>query len=454
MSTDLQSFSAAAWLVPALNELGQCEGPGNTANPRIVGYYARAGHAEVRHDETAWCAAFVGAMLETAGYACSRSLLARSYLNWGFALTVGRPGAVAVFRRGTDAAAGHVAFWLGETGGRVQVLGGNQGDAVSITTMLKTDLLGLRWPSGAAPPADAQPGPAPGGFDAALAHVVAMEGGWSDDPLDPGGPTNFGVTLQTFAAHRRIDVTAQTIAGLKADLRAISQLEVRDIYRTRYWQPCRAEALPRPLALMHFDAAVNHGVSGAARLMQQALGVTADSAIGPVTLAAVATQPLAAVLQRYATQRRARYRSLGHFWRFGRGWLARVDATLAAALRQNTSPPPHSTEDKSLPSTTLGARPMIDIATSPSTPDTATPAKWWGHSVTIWGTLITALTTVLPLLGPALGLDIKPEFVRQLGDNLVVLVQAITGLIGTILALYGRSVAVTRLERRSVTLQL
>jgi lysozyme family protein len=196
---------------------------------------------------------------------------------------------------------------------------------------------------------------------------------------------------------------------------------------------------------MHFDAAVNHGVGGAAHLLQQALEVEADGDIGPQTFAAAAAQPISRTLERYAVQRRAHYRSLSHFWRFGRGWLARVDATVAAAQKLSfATPTPSPKLQQGVPT----------MSTNPTAPTLPVPAKWWGHSMTIWGTLITALTTVLPLLGPALGLDIKPELVRQLGDNLVVAAQAVTGLVGTIMALYGRVAATTQLERRNVTLHI
>jgi uncharacterized protein (TIGR02594 family) len=441
MPTDPQSLAAAPWLAAARAELGQREQAGDADNPRIVAYYREVGHSEIRHDETAWCAAFVGAMLERAGWRSTRSLMARSYLSWGMPLASGRPGAVAVFRRGIDESAGHVAFWLGEAGGRIQVIGGNQGDAVSITTMPRADLLGLRWPA-----AQAQAAPSGGDtFDACLAHVLAMEGGWTDDPVDPGGPTNFGITLATYAAYTHADVTAQTFPGLKADLRAITPEMVRALYNERYWQPSKARQLPPPLGLMHFDAAVNHGVGGAARLLQRALDVPVDGDIGPETLAAAVRQPITVSLERYAGQRRTRYRSLGHFWRFGRGWLARVDATLNAATELATHSP--TTGVPVMPDTTKTNLP------GPA-PTNAQPTKWWGYSITVWGTLITALTTVLPLLGPALGLDIKPELVRQLGDNLVTVTQAVTGLAGTLMALYGRAIAVTQLERRNVTLQI
>jgi lysozyme family protein len=334
------------------------------------------------------------------------------------------------------------------------VLGGNQGDAVSVTTMAKADLLGLRWPL--TPPKAPKETSTDTSFDRALRHVLAMEGGWTDDPHDPGGPTNFGITLVTYAAHKDIKLSVDTVANLKADLRTISSSMVRTIYRDRYWRPCLAQLLPAPLALMHFDAAVNHGVGGAARLLQRALSVDVDGDIGPLTLAAAHQQTTNDVLVRYAAERRARYRSLSHFWRFGRGWLARVDATLAASQAVALEPFAGLTSTPTAPGVQPMPTPVIVTETTkrPQTnqPSPSQPTKWWAHSVTVWGTLITALATVLPLLGPALGIDIKPELVRQLGDNLTVTAQAVAGLAGTIMALYGRSVATTRLERRDVTI--
>jgi uncharacterized protein (TIGR02594 family) len=445
MPTEHQSPAepAAPWLDAAQTELGQRERTGDTDNPRIMRFYQEVGHPDVLHDETAWCAAFVGAMLERTGWLSTRSLMARSYLTWGQPLASGQPGAIAVFRRGADPSAGHVAFWLGGMGDRVRVLGGNQGDAVSITTLPRSDLLAIRWPTSAARARSTEL--SADLFSAALKHVLEMEGGWTDDPFDPGGPTNFGITLATYAAQTDADVNAQTFPKLKADLRLVSPETVRAIYLSRYWRPSRAGQLPPPLALMHFDAAVNHGVGGAASLLQLALGMQADGVIGPQTLAAAKTLPVHVTLERYALQRRARYRSLGHFWRFGRGWLARVDATLKAANAIAFSAQP------------TGVSQVSETEPKPTSPtklQAAQPTKWWGHSITIWGTLITAATTVLPLLGPALGLELKPELVRQLGENVVGVAQAVSGLAGTIMALYGRTMAVSQLERRNVTLHI
>ena len=66
-------------------------------------------------------------------------------------------------------------------------------------------------------------------------------------------------------------------------------------------------------------------------------------------------------------------------------------------------------------------------------------AKPWGQSLTIWGALITALSTVVPVLGPAIGLELTPDLVRQAGEQVVTVVQAVGGLVGTLMTIYGRA---------------
>ncbi len=159
-----------------------------------------------------------------------------------------------------------------------------------------------------------------------------MEGGFTDDPYDPGGPTNRGITLKVFADWKGVPLNEANRAALKAELRRIPETAVRDIYFARYWAPAHCAELAAALAFFHFDAAVNHGVTGAMRLLQRAIDTDADGEIGPNTRAAIARLPVDETLRRYAETRRARYRELHHFWRFGRGWLARVDKTLARAV--------------------------------------------------------------------------------------------------------------------------
>jgi len=453
------------WLELAWGDLGVAETPGPAHTARVVAYFADVDHPQVTNDETAWCAAFVGACLERAGIRSTRSLAARSYLGWGEQVTGFRLGAIAVLSRTADPALGHVGFLLGQTAETVFLLGGNQGDSVRVAAFPHARLLGLRWPANTPVIPEAEgaargyPGPPAASdalFERALAHVLELEGGYAEDPHDPGGPTNFGITLATYARDKGIRLTAETLGQLKAELRAIPRSSVARIYRERYWLAASCPELPVPLALFHFDAAVNHGPAGAARMLQQAVGASVDGEVGPETLAAVAALPVAEALARYAAIRRGQYRSLPAFWRFGKGWLARVERTLAAADAVAALPPPvRSPQPKEI-------HPMTDATDATDAPAAAdapaeapaTAAKWWGHSMTIWGAVVTGLSTVLPVVAPLAGLDVTPEAVRQLGDQSILVVQAVGGLAGTILTIYGRMRATTALERRQIKLTL
>ena len=437
------------WLAEAWAELGQREVSGSADNSRIRAFFRDVGQPARLHDEVAWCAAFVGACLERAELASTRSLMARSYLRWGAALVVGRGGAVAVLSRGSDPAAGHVGFFIGETDGQVVLLGGNQGDAVSVAAFPKARLLGFRWPQDktASQPTTSPPAPKSGAlFDRALGHVLEMEGGFTDDAYDPGGPTNRGITLKVFADWKGVPLNESTGPALHAELKRIPEAVVCDIYFARYWAPAHCTELAPALAFFHFDAVVNHGVAGAMRLLQRAVGTDADGEIGSNTRAAIARLSTDETVQRYAETRRARYRELHHFWRFGRGWLARVDKTLTRAVeiaRSDADATPTPNDEPK------GPTPMAD-----STSEQQATAKWWGQSITIWGAIITGLSTVLPALGPAFGVDITGDLVREAGTGIVQTVQAVGGLLGTIMTIYGRVRATKPLEQRNMQLKL
>lgn len=117
-------------------------------NPRIVAYFREVGHGWVLDDETAWCAAFVGAMISRAGGVSTGKLNARSYLEYGEAIDLkdAREGDLVIFERGgKNSWKGHVGFYAGQTEKFINVLGGNQRkDKVSIQKYGKLRLLGVR----------------------------------------------------------------------------------------------------------------------------------------------------------------------------------------------------------------------------------------------------------------------------------------------------------------------
>lgn len=428
------------WLAAAWAEFGVTEDEGSSDNPAIVQYAREIGQGSVTHDETAWCAAFAGAMLARGEQAHTGSLLARSYLNWGLEISVAKPGAVAILDRPGDVNAGHVGFVVGLAGDRIFLLGGNQNNRVCVSAFEANRVLSLRWPveKAASPVANAAASTL---FDRSLKHVLAMEGGFSDDPYDSGGPTNRGITLKDFADWKGVSSDAVSRNRLIEDLKRIPDDTVAAIYATRYWRPASCSHLPPPIALMHFDAAVNHGVGAANIMLQEAAGATRDGVIGPETLGAVSRFAQATLLDRYGERRLARYRSLSTFWRFGKGWLARVEATLTAA-RAEISP---------IPNNSTAANGDHDMNTTAAM---QANTKWWLQSKTIWGALITAAATVLPVLGPMIGIELPGEVVRQAGEQTISAVQALSGLFGTLLTIYGRLSATVPLVRMAVSLKV
>lgn len=134
------------WVELARAEIGQKAVPGSKHNPRVLAYYKDAGHSEIKNDETAWCAAFVGAMLHRAGLPNTNSLMARSYLKYGTPITEPKAGAIVVFSRGSSSWQGHVAFVDRWDAKYIYCLGGNQSNRVNVSAYPRSRVLGYRWP--------------------------------------------------------------------------------------------------------------------------------------------------------------------------------------------------------------------------------------------------------------------------------------------------------------------
>lgn len=119
---------------------------GQGDNPKVISYFRDAGHPQVSNDETAWCAAFVGAMLNRSGGKGTGLLTARSYLDWGVPVDRkdAREGDIVVFTRGNSTWQGHVAFFVKDNDSTITVLGGNQSNSVNLTNYSSSRLLGIR----------------------------------------------------------------------------------------------------------------------------------------------------------------------------------------------------------------------------------------------------------------------------------------------------------------------
>lgn len=164
-------------------------------------------------------------------------------------------------------------------------------------------------------------------FSRALKLVLEHEGGYSNHPDDPGGPTMKGVIQRVYDGYRRHK-------GMP--VRSVKQLEegeLADIYRTLYWNKIEGDELPSGIDYAVFDAAVNSGFIQAGKWLQRALNETLgkpllkdDGIIGPATLGAArdAKSP-SNVIGGMCARRLFMLKRLKTWRMFGEGWKRRVD---------------------------------------------------------------------------------------------------------------------------------
>lgn len=159
------------------------------------------------------------------------------------------------------------------------------------------------------------------GFDAALAAVMENEGGFTDNPADPGNWTG-GAIDAGLCRGTKWGISAAAYPSL--DIRNLTQQDARDIYLQRYWVPISGDRLPSSVALLLFDAAVNLGVGRAVKLLQSAVGAVQDGLLGPKTLAAVLAADAAKVGVEFQTSRLLFMLGLPAWRSFGHGWATRL----------------------------------------------------------------------------------------------------------------------------------
>lgn len=164
-------------------------------------------------------------------------------------------------------------------------------------------------------------------FDRCFAETVGEEGGFSADPDDPGNWTGGAVGLGACRG-TKYGISAAAYPGV--DIASLSLADAKAIYARDYWATIQGDRLPPALAMLVFDAAVNDGVSAAARWLQGVVGADADGVIGPATLGAVArdAQNLKSLCARFQA---ARLAALPDAPRFVEGWRVRICAVALAA---------------------------------------------------------------------------------------------------------------------------
>ncbi len=152
-------------------------------------------------------------------------------------------------------------------------------------------------------------------FDIAVQLTLKNEGGFVDNPADPGGATNMGVEQRDLPS---IPIRGLTVAQAMA------------YYRETYWKPLYSNISSQAIASKLFDLGVLFGVGTAVKNLQGALGLLSDGVFGPVTLAAVNEEKPDELLSKFQMKMRARAQAIAIMnpaeVQFLDGWLRRINS--------------------------------------------------------------------------------------------------------------------------------
>jgi lysozyme family protein len=170
-------------------------------------------------------------------------------------------------------------------------------------------------------------------YDVSLARLLQHEGGYTNHPADPGGPTNFGITIYDYRKYVKPGATA-------ADVRRMTVEEAKSIYRAKYWDAQRCDELPAGVDYAVFDYGVNSGIGRSKKVLQRVVGVTADGVLGPQTMRAVGRSDPKTVIVAICDERLRFLKRLRSWPVFGRGWGRRAAQVKATALAMAANAPP------------------------------------------------------------------------------------------------------------------
>ena len=149
-----------------------------------------------------------------------------------------------------------------------------------------------------------------------IGRVLGNEGGYVNNPQDPGGETNWGISKRSYP-----DV----------DIKNLTRNEAMLVYVHDFWTPINGEQLHRAVAYQLLDIAVNAGVTTAIKMLQRAAGVSDDGYIGPVTMAEVNTTSDTDLIARILAARLEAWTHCLNWADAGAGWVRRAAADLRFA---------------------------------------------------------------------------------------------------------------------------
>lgn len=146
-------------------------------------------------------------------------------------------------------------------------------------------------------------------FEDAFDRLIGHEGGYVNNPADPGGETNWGISKRSYPT---------------VDIKNLSRWAAADIYRRDFWDQVHADALPDGVVFQLFDFAVNSGISTAIRYLQRAVGVADDGHWGPISQAALQKYSESDLIMLLLAERLDFMTRLSNWPDASRGWARRI----------------------------------------------------------------------------------------------------------------------------------
>lgn len=150
-------------------------------------------------------------------------------------------------------------------------------------------------------------------FDESFDKLIGHEGGYVNNPQDPGLETKFGVSKRSYPD---LDIANLTLE------------EARKLYKRDFWDRAKCDSLPPSVAFQVFDCAVNSGIGQSIRFLQRSVGVADDGVVGPLTLSAVKRLDAEVIAARFNGHRLDFMTRLSTFDVFGKGWARRIASNL------------------------------------------------------------------------------------------------------------------------------
>lgn len=160
-------------------------------------------------------------------------------------------------------------------------------------------------------------------YELAFSRLIGNEGSYVNNPKDPGGETNWGVTWPVL--HRAIGAG---IVPPETTIKSLTRDQSKLIYKAFFWDSAHADELDGGVAFQLFDWAVNSGPETAIRGYQRALNVAEDGHFGPLSLAAAKAMSSTDQIMRVLAERLDFMRKLSTWPTFGSGWAGRIAADL------------------------------------------------------------------------------------------------------------------------------